>query len=67
MSCLREHWPLTPLDQLSPDLQRYRSRAKHDALKSLRDFVKRVAMIALACVYHGGLWETYWKSERAAA
>ena len=25
------------------------------------------AMMALACIHHSGLWETYWKSERAAA
>jgi len=25
------------------------------------------AMMALACVYHSGLWSTYWKSERQAA
>ena len=25
------------------------------------------AMMALACVYHSGLWSTYWKSEREAA
>ena len=25
------------------------------------------AMMALASIYHSGLWETYWKSERAAA
>jgi len=25
------------------------------------------AMMALACVYHSGLWSTYWKSERTAA
>jgi hypothetical protein len=25
------------------------------------------SMMALASVYHSGLWETYWKSERAAA
>jgi len=25
------------------------------------------AMMALACIYHSGLWETYWKSERQAA
>jgi len=25
------------------------------------------AMMALACVCHSGLWDTYWKSERAAA
>ena len=25
------------------------------------------AMMALACLYHSGLWSTYWKSERAVA
>ena len=25
------------------------------------------AMMALACVYHSGLWDTYWNAERAAA
>ena len=25
------------------------------------------AMMALACVCHSGLWDTYWKSQRAAA
>ena len=25
------------------------------------------AMMALACIYQSGLWETYWKSERQAA
>ena len=25
------------------------------------------AMMALASLYHSGLWDTYWKSERAAA
>ena len=25
------------------------------------------AMMALACIYHSGLWETYWKSVRDAA
>jgi len=25
------------------------------------------AMMALAGLYHSGLWHTYWKSERAAA
>ena len=25
------------------------------------------AMMALACIYRSGLWETYWKSERQAA
>jgi len=25
------------------------------------------AMMALACVYHSGLWSTYWKSQRAVA
>ena len=25
------------------------------------------AMMALACLYHSGLWSTYWKSQRAAA
>ena len=112
MSCLWEQGPLALLDRLSPYLQRYRSGAKQEALKSLRDFVvKRVAMMdyprfrqvgydcgsgpteslcgtltdrlkgpgmrwdksnaeammALGCVYHSGLWETYWKSQRVAA
>ena len=112
MSCVWEQGPLALLDRLGPYLQRYRTGAKHEALKSLRDFiVKRVAMMdyprfrqlgydcgsgpteslcgtltdrlkgpgmrwdqsnaeammALACVYHSGLWDTYWKSERAAA
>jgi hypothetical protein len=25
------------------------------------------AMMALACLSHSGLWDTYWKSEREAA
>ena len=25
------------------------------------------AMMALACVYHSGLWSLYWKAERQAA
>jgi hypothetical protein len=24
-------------------------------------------MMALASLYHSGLWDTYWESERAAA
>jgi hypothetical protein len=31
------------------------------------DSTNAEAMMALACIYHSGLWETYWKSERRAA
>ncbi len=31
------------------------------------DSTNAEAMMALACIYHSGLWETYWKSERRVA
>ena len=31
------------------------------------DSANAEAMMALACIYQSGLWETYWKSERHAA
>jgi len=112
MGCVWEQGSLVLLDRLGPYVRRHRSGPKHEALKSLRDFVaKRVAMtdyptfrqrgydcgsgpteslcgrltdrlkgpgmrwdkanaeamMALACLYHSGLWRTYWKFERAVA
>jgi len=112
MGCVWEHGSLVLLDRLGSYLRHHRTGAKHEALKSLRDFLaKRVAMtdyprfrqlgydcgsgptesqcgklterlkgpgmrwdksnaeamMALACVYHSGLWSTYWKFERQAA
>ena len=46
MNCLWEQGPLVLLDRLGPYWQRYRSGAKHEVLKSLRDFVvKHAAMM----------------------
>jgi hypothetical protein len=112
MSFVWEQGSLVMLDRLGPYLRCHRSGPKHEALRSLRDYVgKRVAMtdyptfrqlgydcgsgpteslcgtltdrlkgsgmrwdkdnaesvMALASLYHSGLWHTYWKSERAAA
>jgi len=112
MGCVWEHGSLVLLDRLGSYLRHHRSGVKHEAIKSLRDFVaKRVAMtdyprfrqlgydcgsgptesqcgtltarlkgpgmrwdksnaeamMALACVYHSGLWGIYWKSEREVA
>ncbi len=107
MGCVWEQGSLVLLHRLGPYVRRHRRGPKHEALKSLRDFVgKRVAMtdyptfrqlgydcgsgpteslcgrltarlkgpgmrwdkanaeamMALACVYHSGLWSTYWKA-----
>jgi hypothetical protein len=110
--CVGEQGSRVLLDRLSSYLRRHRTGPKHEALESLRDYVRpRVAMtdyptfrqlgydcgsgpteslcgrltdrlkgpgmrwdpsnaeamMALAGLYHSGLWDTYWKSERAAA
>jgi len=112
MGWVWEQGSLVMLHRLGPYLRRHRTGPKHEALKSLRDYVgKRVAMtdyptfrqlgydcgsgpteslcgrltdrlkgpgmrwdesnaeamMALASLYHSGLWGTYWKSERTAA
>ena len=112
MSYVWEQGSLLMLHRLDPYLRRHGSGAKHEALRSLRQYVgKRVSMtdyptfrqlgydcgsgpteslcgtltdrlkgsgmrwdkdnaesmMALASLYHSGLWRTYWESERAAA
>ena len=112
MGCVWEQGSLVLLDRLGSYLRRHRTGPKHEALASLRDFLrKRVvmtdyptfrqlgydcgsgpteslcgrltdrlkgpgmrwdqsnaeAMMALASLYHSGLWDTYWKTVRAAA
>jgi hypothetical protein len=112
MGYLWEQGSLVMLDRLGSYRRRHRTGPKHEALKSLREYVgKRVAMtdyptfrrlgydcgsgpieslcgrltdrlkgpgmrwdasnaeamMALAGLYHSGLWATYWKSEHAAA
>jgi hypothetical protein len=112
MRCVWEQGSLVLLDRLGSYLRRHRTGPKHEALASLRDFLrKRVAMtdyptfqqlgydcgsgpteslcgrltdrlkgpgmrwdqsnaeaiMALASLYHSGLWDTYWKGVRAAA
>ena len=112
MGCVWQQGSLVMLHRLGPYLRRHRKGPKHEALKSLRDYVgKRVSMtdypafralgydcgsgpteslcgtltdrlkgsgmrwdkenaesmMALASLYHSGLWHTYWKTERAVA
>ena len=112
MSCVWEQGPLALLDRLGSYLRHHRTGGRHEALKSLREFVAKhvammdyprfrqlgydcgsgptesqcgtltarlkgpgmrwdgshaEAMMALACIYQSGLWETYWKSQRQAA
>jgi hypothetical protein len=112
MGCVWEQGSLVWLDRLGSYLRRHPTGPKHEAVESLRDYVrKRVAMtdyptfrqlgydcgsgpteslcgrltdrlkgpgmrwdndnaeamMALASLYHSGLWDTYWKAVRAAA
>jgi hypothetical protein len=112
MGCVWEQGSLVLLDRLGSYLRHHPTGAKHEALESLRDYLrKRVAMtdyptfrqlgydcgsgpteslcgrltdrlkgpgmrwdqdnaeamMALASLYHSGLWDTYWKSVRAAS
>jgi hypothetical protein len=111
MGCVWEQGSLVLLDRLGSYLRRHRTGPQHEALESLRDYLRpRVAMtdyptfrqlgydcgsgpteslcgrltdrlkgpgmrwdqsnaeamIALASLYHSGLWDTYWNLERAA-
>jgi hypothetical protein len=112
MGCVWEQGSLVLLDRLGSYLRHHRTGPQHEALESLRDYLrKRVAMtdyptfrqlgydcgsgpteslcgrltdrlkgpgmrwdqdnaeamMALASLYHSGLWETYWNDVRVAA
>lgn len=112
MGCVWDHGSLVLLHRLGAYLRRHRSGPRHEALRSLHQYVgKRVAMtdyptfralgydcgsgptesccgtltsrlkgpgmrwdtdnaeamMALASLYHSGLWRTYWHAERTAA
>jgi len=111
MGCVWEQGSLVLLDRLGSYLRHHPAGSKHEALESLRDYLrKRVAMtdyptfrllgydcgsgpteslcgrltdrlkgpgmrwdqdnaeamMALASLYHSGLWDTYWQSVRTA-